>query len=152
MSAFRQHHIGVLVRDIESSSPHYVDALGYEFRTGIIHDPQQAALVRFFQLPGAVEYLELIAPDGPESHLHAALKGRPGIHHICNITPDLDASLERVQLSRAVILRPPLPAVAFRGLRVAWIMNRDALLMELVEEPANILEEQIRPAPFRSIE
>ena len=140
MSGLRHHHVGVLVRDIEASSAHYGESLGYEVRTGIVHDPLQAAFVRFFRLPGALEYLELIAPDGPDSHLRTALKDRPGIHHICYATADLEASLERGRRNRTVILRPPMPAAAFRGLRVAWIMNRDALLVELVEEPAHLLE------------
>ena len=37
----------------------------------------------------------------------------------------------------AMILREPVPAVAFRNQRIAWLMDRNCTLIELVERGLN---------------
>jgi methylmalonyl-CoA/ethylmalonyl-CoA epimerase len=137
-SDFRLHHIGILVQNIERSSEHYVRAFGYEVRSPVMHDPQQMALVRFLALPDSNQFIELVAPDSATSHLNAALKRGIGIHHYCLVTGDIEADLAHSREHGALIISEPVPAVAFGGKRIAWIMNRDMVLMEFVEAPAEV--------------
>jgi|SRR5215469_5799958 len=131
------HHIGILVEDIEACSYDYADNFGYEIRSKIIHDPFQAAYARFLALPAETTYIELIAPDSPQSHLQNALKRSPGPHHLCFSTLDIERSLENMCSQGGMILGPPVPAVAFHNRRIAWLMDRHCLLVELVERGAN---------------
>ena len=131
------HHFGVLVQDIESASRDYTEDCGYEVRSAIIHDPLQAAFVRFLALPSENTYLELVAPDGPGSFLQNTLKDAPGLNHLCFSTAAIEEQLRHLSSQGAMILREPVPAVAFRGLRIAWLMNRQYTLIELVERGAN---------------
>jgi methylmalonyl-CoA/ethylmalonyl-CoA epimerase len=128
----RLHHNGALVRDIPAATERYL-AIGYEKRTDVIHDPVQKAHVLFLRLPGDAVYLELIAPDGPESHLNAALDKGGGLHHLCYATDDIDAECARLRKTGMSLIRSPVPAVAFGGRRIAWLMGRDRVLTELVE-------------------
>ena len=127
------HHFGILVENIETCSRDFVANFGYQIRSKVVHDPLQAAYVRFLALPSETTYLELIAPDGPRSHLHNALKRAPGPNHVCFSTADIEESLQYMSSKGAMIVRPPAPAVAFRNLRIAWLMDPHCILVELVE-------------------
>jgi len=127
------HHFGVLVEDIENCSLDYVHNFGYEIRSEVIHDPLQAAFVRFLALPSETTYLELVSPDGPQSFLHNALRRDPGFNHICFSTSAIEECLRDMNSKGAMILREPVPAVAFRHRRIAWLMDRNCTLIELVE-------------------
>jgi methylmalonyl-CoA/ethylmalonyl-CoA epimerase len=133
----RLHHFGILVENIETSSCDFVANFGYQIRSKIIHDPLQAAYVRFLALPSETTYIELIAPDSPRSHLHNALKRAPGPNHVCFSTVDIEESMQYLSSKGAMILRPPAPAVAFRNLRIAWLMDPNCILVELVERRSN---------------
>lgn len=134
------HHVGVLVKDITSATDNYIQCLGYHICSEIIHDLRQTALVRFLRQQDDHPYLELISPDGPNSLLTNALKKGGGVHHLCYSTADIEKSLETMGSSGFMRLQAPVPAVAFGGRRIAWMMNRDQLLVELVEQgPAGTL-------------
>jgi methylmalonyl-CoA/ethylmalonyl-CoA epimerase len=128
------HHFGILVENIEACSRDFLENFGYEIRSNVIHDPLQAAYVRFLASPLETTYIELIAPDSPQSHLQRALKRSSGPNHICFSTPDIDTSLQDMCSKGAMILRSPVPAVAFRNRRIAWLMDRHCILVELVEQ------------------
>jgi methylmalonyl-CoA/ethylmalonyl-CoA epimerase len=127
------HHFGILVEDIEACSRDFVDNFGYEIRSEIIHDPLQAAVVRFLALPAEMTYIELVAPDSPQSVLQNALKRVPGLNHICFSTSDIEESLRHMNSRGAMVIHSPVPAVAFRNKRIAWLMDPNCILVELVE-------------------
>ena len=93
----------------------------------------QTAFVRFFALPRSRAYLELVAPDGPASVLNGALAKGGGVHHICYSTPCLDGTLQHLRSAGAIVIRRPVPAVAFCNRRIAWVMDESRALVELVE-------------------
>lgn len=131
---FRSHHIGVLVKDVALATETYVSSLGYEIRSDIIHDARQTANVRFLALPGDSVLLELVAPDGPESRLSRSLKAAGGINHICYEIDNIESAIEVLRGRKFMIIEEPVEAAAFNGRRIAWMMNRDHLLIELVEK------------------
>ncbi len=127
------HHVGVVVGDIASAATSYIERFGYELRSGIIHDPLQTAYVQFLGFPGEKPLLEFVSPDGPESTLTGALKKGGGLNHICYSTPDIDETCVRLRNAGLFLVRPPTYAVAFNGRKVAWLMDKGAVLFELVE-------------------
>jgi methylmalonyl-CoA/ethylmalonyl-CoA epimerase len=137
MAALRLHHVGIVVADIAKASGEYTGRLGYQLRSEIIHDPVQTAYVQFLHLPGDPALLELVAPDGPASKLSNALKKGGGLNHLCYETADINESCAALRNAGHALIQEPLPAVAFRGRRIAWLMGRDRVLMELVERAAN---------------
>jgi len=130
---FRLHHYGILVQNIEDSAREYAENFGYEARSETIHDPLQTAYVRFLCLPFESVYLELVSPDSPESVLQNTLRRAPGLHHVCFSTSSIDAGLRQMSDGGAMVVRPPVPAVAFRKQKIAWVMDRNFMLVELVE-------------------
>ena len=134
------HHIGIAVADISRTTEDYQVRLGCELVGGLFHDPVQTALIQFLRLPGDSVLIELVAPDGPESKLTAAVRKGGGINHLCHSTPDIEAACRLLVEQGMVIIQEPVPAVAFGGRRVAWLAGDDRVLTELVERPAPIGE------------
>jgi methylmalonyl-CoA/ethylmalonyl-CoA epimerase len=144
-TSFRLHHVGILVRDIRSKSEQLVNRFGYVVESAVIEDPQQTAYVQFLRLPGADHWTELVAPNSPASVLSAALdRKRGGTHHLCYEVDDIEEACRSLRAAGMSILANPVRAVAFEGRRIAWLTDRDFLLIELVEAGAGpLLQSQL---------
>jgi methylmalonyl-CoA/ethylmalonyl-CoA epimerase len=133
ISPLRLHHVGVLVADIPTEVERYVNRFGYEVRSDLIHDPVQTAFVQFVSLVSDPIYLEFVAPDGPNSKLSNALRKGGGVNHLCYSTQRIDDSVQQLWESGMFVLQSPVPATAFRGRKIAWLMGSDSVPIELVE-------------------
>lgn len=127
------HHIGILVRDIERSAQSYEDRFGYAVHSDVIHDPVQTAYVQFLRGEGAGPLVELVAPDGPESKLSNAIKKGEGLNHLCYFSEAIEDDCRKLRGKGMLVLQLPVPAKAFGGRRIAWLMGSDGLPIELVE-------------------
>lgn len=132
--AFSLHHVGVAVEDIEQASASYVRLYGYAIESAVIEDPVQTARVRFLRLPGEASYLELVTPLGPASKLHGALSSGRRLNHLCYAVPELEAACATLRGSGLFLLQGPVEAAAFRPRRIAWLMGKDGIPVELVEQ------------------
>lgn len=129
------HHVGIVVDTIPKHRDFYVNSLGYCEQTGVIHDPLQSAYIQFFMVPGADHYLELVAPDGPESKLWNASRRRQPLNHLGYLVADLEAACDELIARGGRQLQAPVPAIAFDLRRIAWvIVLPDRLLLELIEK------------------
>jgi methylmalonyl-CoA/ethylmalonyl-CoA epimerase len=129
----RLHHVGVLVQDITQAAEHYVRRLGFEVIGPIIHDPAQTAYVRFLRQPGDSVYLELVSPDRPDSKLSNALAKGGGLNHVCYAVDDIESACRELRSPGIYLLQAPVSAVAFPGRKVAWLIGRDRIPIELLE-------------------
>ena len=129
----RLHHIGLVVRSIEESRSFYVDVLRYRERTPVIHDPIQTAFVQFFLIPGSDHYIELVAPDSDTSKLRAASRKGMPLNHLCYSCEIITHVVSFLKESGCMVIQEPVPAVAFDGRLIAWLMSPDGLLLEIVE-------------------
>jgi methylmalonyl-CoA/ethylmalonyl-CoA epimerase len=77
--------------------------------------------------------VELVAPDGPESKLINALRKGGGLNHLCYESDDLGRDCRELAAHAMLVLQPPLAAAAFAGRRIAWLMGRDGIPIELLE-------------------
>jgi catechol 2,3-dioxygenase-like lactoylglutathione lyase family enzyme len=130
----RLHHIGVAVRDIARAARELEEQFGYRRKSGVIHDPVQTAHAQFLQQDGDRSYVELVSPDGPHSKLVGALKRGGGLNHLCYATDDIDRMCRALSAGGMIVIQEPLPAAAFPGRRIAWLMGGTGILTELVEE------------------
>jgi methylmalonyl-CoA/ethylmalonyl-CoA epimerase len=135
----RLHHVGILTADIGKAAQDYTVGLGYTFCSEVIHDPVQTAYVQFLQMAPGEPLVELVAPDGPTSKLTRSLKKPGRLHHLCYATEDIAERCRQLRSQCMFLVSHPVPAVAFLGRRIAWLMDRDGLLIELVEQEAAAL-------------
>jgi len=129
---FRLHHIGYLVGDLAEADV-FRDRFGYVVEGEIVEDPVQTAFVRFIRDPRSASLIELVMPTGPESKLTRALAKGGGLHHLCYEVDDMNRACEHLRDQGMLALADPTPAVAFGAKRIAWFMDRGAMLIELVE-------------------
>jgi methylmalonyl-CoA/ethylmalonyl-CoA epimerase len=132
MSIVGLHHIGIVTRDVERTAETYIRRFSWEQHSALIHDPVQTAFVQFFKVPGDVAYLELVAPDGPASKLARSV-AKGGLNHLCYGTDNIEQSCQDLRRDGMILLQTPVNACAFPGRRIAWLMGRDGIPIELVE-------------------
>lgn len=133
MTGLNLHHVGFAVRDIEEASARYVKIYGYEACTPVIHDATQTALAQFLRLRGDQTFLELVSPDGPNSALAAAVAKGGGLNHLCFVTDDIEHSFNQLQQEGLIALSAPVFASAFSGRKIAWVLDRSRMPVELLE-------------------
>ena len=130
----RLHHLGFVVASIEDALPGFLRSLDSQAATGVIHDPLQKVNVLFLRTSLAEPvFIELVEPAAEDSPVRRFLEKDGGMHHLCYLVPDLGKALEEMNRRRTMLVNPPKPAVAFDGRRVAWVMTRERLLIELLE-------------------
>jgi methylmalonyl-CoA/ethylmalonyl-CoA epimerase len=56
------------------------------------------------------------------------------MHHVCYEVDDLERQMDAMKASGSLIMRRPKAAVAFEGRRIAWMLTREKLLVELLEK------------------
>lgn len=130
----RLHHVGFVVSSIQTAAEGFTASLSAQWDGTIVHDPLQRANVAFLRTPGAADALiELVEPAGEDSPVRRFLEKSGGLHHLCYEVEDLEASLAKMRLEHAVVVKRPMPAVAFQNRRIAWIFTQQKLLVELLE-------------------
>jgi methylmalonyl-CoA/ethylmalonyl-CoA epimerase len=77
--------------------------------------------------------IELVEPAGPESPVSRILERGGGLHHLCYEVDNLESHLGFCKSVGSIIVRTPVPAVAFGGRRIAWVLTRKRLLVEFLE-------------------
>jgi methylmalonyl-CoA/ethylmalonyl-CoA epimerase len=124
------HHVGFVVQSIAEKGAGLARVLGADWDGVIVHDPLQQARVSFMRCGGDTAAVELVEPDSVESPLQAFVTKGGGLHHICYEVESLEAQLKESRAHGALIVKPPLPAVAFGGRMIAWVYTRQGLLVE----------------------
>ena len=128
------HHVGFVVVSIQDTAAGFAEALDAQWDGIIIHDPHQRVRVTFLN-PGnpADPLFELIEPAAEDSPVLSLAKKGGGIHHVCYVVNSLDEQLEKCRSNQGLVVRPPVPAAAFGGRRIAWVYTRNKLLIEYLE-------------------
>ena len=128
------HHVGFVVASIPEAAPGFAESMDADWDGVIIHDPLQMARVSFLRSRSPADPLfELVEPAGDKSPVRSFLKRGGGLHHVCYVVDSLDEQLKLCQSRRALVVRQPLPAVAFGGRRIAWVYTKHKLLIEYLE-------------------
>ena len=131
------HHIGFVVASIQSSVQGFLQSLDAKWDEKIFQDPHQGVRVAFLRSrTPANPVVELVEPAGDDSPVIPFLKRGGGLHHLCYEIDNLEEQLQLSRAQRGIVVRPPLPAVAFEGRRIAWVYTRNKLLVEYLERQA----------------
>jgi methylmalonyl-CoA/ethylmalonyl-CoA epimerase len=128
------HHVGFVVASISESVRSFAAMLQADWDEHVFHDSHQRVRITFLRSRRSADPLwELVEPAGEQSPVLAFANKGGGLHHVCYVVDNLEQSLAEARSLRAVVTRPPLPAVAFGGRRIAWIYTRNRLLVEYLE-------------------
>jgi methylmalonyl-CoA/ethylmalonyl-CoA epimerase len=130
----RLHHVGYVVASISGSAPQFARSLSLRWDGQVIHDPMQFVKVTFLPANLSTEStIELVEPAGPRSPVRRFAEAGGGFHHVCYEVDDLKAQINHSQSTGATLVRVPLPAQAFGGRKIAWVLTSEKLLVEYLE-------------------
>lgn len=133
-ASLRFHHLAYAVANIESHLAHFVMPLLDPIHVStIVEDPIQRVRVCFVTVGGGA-LIELVEPLGADSPAHAYLGDhRGGLYHVCYEVDNIETTIVRFRTARCLLLSKPVPAVAFGGRRIAFLLTPARDLIELVE-------------------
>ncbi len=76
--------------------------------------------------------MELLVPATEEGVLNPWLKSGTKLYHLAYVTADIQLSYQRLVQSGAKVVVQPVPAVAFGGRLICFVMMPNMLMVELV--------------------
>ena len=125
------HHVGVACTDIAAEAAHFA-TLGYVAEGDSFEDAVQG--IRGMFLAGQSPRVELLEPlrvDAP-GVLTPWLAQRVKLYHLAYVAPDLSEAIAGLRSQRGKLVVSPVPAVAFGGRNIAFVMLANRLLVELI--------------------
>lgn len=127
------HHIGIVVPQIRPVLEGFAASIGAQPDSEIIYDPLQQVSVVFMRPSAPGPAVELIEPAAEKCPVSKLARSGGGLHHLCYEVNDLETELEMARSHGGIVVRRPLPAVAFGGRRIAWVFTKYRLLLEYLE-------------------
>jgi methylmalonyl-CoA/ethylmalonyl-CoA epimerase len=126
------HHIGLACASITEEGAHF-SKLGFTQEGALFEDPLQKIKGCFMVLgPFRIELLEPLSGDSPlQTYLRRGVK----MYHQAFLCADLSTQIDSMTRKGAQVVVPPVPAVAFGGRKISFLMLPNLLLVELIERP-----------------
>ena len=123
-----------MVDSIERTGKSFAESLALTWDQKLFFDPLQKVTVTFMKSTHQAEpQIELVEPVEEDSPVRSFLLKGGGLHHLCYEVPSLETQLELSCSQGGKLVRPPMPAVAFDGRRIAWVYGKEKLLIEFLE-------------------
>ena len=121
------HHIGIACSDIASALSSLSSLYEVTSHTPVIYDSLQDAQLCLIRTNNGLTF-ELVSGG----QAIGFIKKHMAYYHVCYTVTDLDAAIEQLTTSGAMLFVPPKPAILFDGRRVAFLMTNIGM-MELLE-------------------
>lgn len=129
-SGFVFHHLGYATRSIDREFA-VLSHAGYGAESLDFEDPIQGVRGRF--VVGAGPRIELLENLPGRATLDPFLDAGTKLYHLAYEIDRMDEGLAWARAGRARITVSPVPAVAFGGRSIAFVMFRNGLIVELIE-------------------
>lgn len=126
------NHLGIAVKDIEASVSLYEKSLGWKKVTELIHDPIQKVNILFMIDDHGNKY-ELLEPVSDDSPIKKLIERRISLYHFCYEVQDIKGKIKELTENGFFLISGPVEAIAFDNNLIAFLINRDNLIIELVE-------------------
>ena len=130
MSGLAFHHLGVACRNLDAEA-RVLAVLGYAQEGEEFVDPIQGIRGRFLTGPGP--RLEILVALGDSQVLAPWLRSGVKIYHQAFEVDVLESSIAKLESQRGKLMSAPVPAVAFGGRRICFVMMPNLMLVELIE-------------------
>jgi len=122
-------HVGIACEDIESEFKIY-EILGYT-EVSRFEDSLQGVRGIFIRCPGS-NVLELLEPLADESPLSSFIKSGIKMYHLAYRCERIDDAIDYLIKKGAILVSPAKPSVAFDERKVAFLLLRNRMLIEVI--------------------
>jgi len=128
-------HVAIAVADLDEAVRRFVDDIGLRL-DGIEDVPSAVTRTAFLPVAGPTA-IEIVTPlDGKGPIADHLAKRKPGLHHLCFRTDDIDADVARLR-ARGWRFTTDGPTPGAHGTRVIFVHphSTGGVLIELAERP-----------------
>lgn len=125
-------HIGIAVQDIQKGIVQWKEVFGYRQKTRIVHNTRQKVKVVFMEKENSL-LIKLIEPSDETSPVSAFVKKGGGLHHICFKCNNIDSGMAELKEKGNIILVKPQPGEAFENEKIAFVLGKNNLAIELID-------------------
>ena len=126
-------HLGVFVKSLDEGRTHFNKMFHIKTVSDELYDPLMKVSVQFLVDSSGIRY-ETVAPNGLGNPVDAVLRDSKNIlNHVAYLTDDFENELLRLRVAGCLPLGKPMPAVAFNGSRVVFLLTPLRLILELIE-------------------
>lgn len=134
-AGYQFHHFGYATESLEKEL-RWLTAIGYEPEGAEFTDPIQGIVGLF--LVGAGPRIELLQNLSGKSTLTPWLDNGIRIYHFGYLVQDVLQAVSWAQGLGAKITVPAVPAVAFEGRLISFVMLRSRMMLEFIQEGFNV--------------
>ncbi len=125
-------HICIAVKDTREAVRYWEDAFGYERMTNTVVNTRQKVKVTFLKKKNSIT-VKIIEPLEDNISLRNFVKRDGGFHHLCFRCSDLDEMIPELQKKDLRLLVAPEPGEAFNNNKIAFLMGRYNMNIELID-------------------
>ena len=129
-SGYEFHHIGYATVSIERERS-YFEFLGYQIEGSVFADPQQGVIGCF--MIGSGPRIELLENSPGSNTLTPWLNTGAKMYHVAYWVNRIDQALDWARGQRARVVVSPVPAPAFGGRKIAFVIFRNGLMLEFIQ-------------------
>lgn len=129
------HHLGIAVAELINSIQAY-RGFGWTWDGEIVEDKERNVKLAFLRRDTSGEMLELVCPTNDKSPISNTLISMKNVatpYHICYEVNDIEKVIHILKGRNYILTSALNPAIAFGNRRVAFMLNRDSGLVELLE-------------------
>ena len=125
------HHVGVACSSLKHEARRF-ELLGYNLEGEEFSDPVQG--VRGCFMTGGGPRMELLMPEAEDGVLTPWLKSGVKLYHLAYIADNQEKAIDYYRNQRAKLVVAPVPAIAFGGRHICFLMLPNMLLIELIQQ------------------
>jgi len=134
-------HICFAVKNLQDGIDYWERVFGYKQMTKIVVNSRQKVKVTFLKKDDSIT-IKLIEPVEGNQSLQNFVNRGGGFHHVCFKCSDIEEKIDELKNEGLILLVPPQEGEAFNNNKIAFLLARYGLNIELIDtdEKAELLQ------------
>ena len=134
-------HICFAVKNLQDGIDYWERVFGYKQMTKIVENSRQKVKVTFLRKDDSIT-IKLIEPVEGNQSLQNFVNRGGGFHHVCFKCSDIEGKIDELKNKGLILLVPPQEGEAFNNNKIAFLLARYGLNIELIDtdEKAELLQ------------
>jgi methylmalonyl-CoA/ethylmalonyl-CoA epimerase len=134
-------HICFAVKKLQDGIDYWERVFGYKQMTKIVENSRQKVKVTFLKKEDSIT-IKLIEPVEGNQSLQNFVNRGGGFHHVCFKCSDIEEKIDELKNEGLILLVPPQEGEAFNNNKIAFLLARYGLNIELIDtdEKAELLQ------------
>jgi len=125
-------HICFAIKNLQDGIDYWERVFGYKQMTKIVENSRQKVKVTFLKKEDSIT-IKLIEPVEGNQSLQNFVNRGGGFHHVCFKCSDIEVKIDELKNEGLILLVPPQEGEAFNNNKIAFLLARYGLNIELID-------------------